>query len=80
MDERDGDESTDEEYTYRITLHSECDKVQPLTEIIIGEKTVKCLIDSGAGVNVIDSFSFNQLTFYLPQRRFMDIGLPSRNQ
>ena len=61
VDKRDGDESTDEEYTYRITLHSVRDKVQPLTEVIIEDKTVKCLIDSGAGVNVIDSCSFNQL-------------------
>jgi len=48
VDERDGDESTDEEYTYLITLHSNRDKVQRL-------------IDSGAGVNAIDSCSFNQL-------------------
>ena len=48
MDERDGDESTDEEYTYRITLHSVRDKVQPLTEVIIGDRRVKCLIESGA--------------------------------
>ena len=61
MDERDGDESTDEEYTYCITLHSVRDKVQPLTEVIIGDRTMKCLIESGAGVNVIDSCSFNQL-------------------
>ena len=61
MDERDGDESTDEEYTYRITLHSVRDKVHPLTEVIIGDRTVKCLIESGAGMNVSDSCSFNQL-------------------
>ena len=61
MDEKDGDESTDEEYTYRITLHSMRDKIQPFTEITIGGKRVKCLIDSGAGVNVIDTCSFNQL-------------------
>ena len=61
LDDRDGDESTDEEYTYRITLHSMRDKMQPLTEITIGNKTVTCLIDSGAGVNVIDTSSFNQL-------------------
>ena len=59
--EGDSDESTDEEYTYRITLHSVHDKAQPLTEVIIGEKTVKCLIDSGAGVNVIDTYTFNQM-------------------
>lgn len=59
--EGDSDESTDEEYTYRITLHSVRDKAQPLTEVIIGEKTVKCLIDSGAGVNVIDTYTFNQM-------------------
>ena len=35
--------------------------MQPLTEVIIGDKTVKYLIDSGAGVNVIDSGSFNHL-------------------
>ena len=56
-----GDDSTDEEYTFRITLHSMRDKIQPLTEVTIGGKTVKCLIDSGAGVNVIDTCSFNQL-------------------
>ena len=61
VDERDGDESTDEEYTYRITLHSVRDKVHPLTEVIIGDRTVKCLIESGAGMNVSDSCSFNQL-------------------
>ena len=61
VDEKDGDESTDEEYTYRITLHSMRDKIQPFTEITIGGKRVKCLIDSGAGVNVIDTCSFNQL-------------------
>lgn len=61
MDERDGDESTDEEYTYRITLHSVRDKVQPLTEVIVWDRTVKCLIESGVGVNVIDSCSFNKL-------------------
>ena len=61
VDERDGDESTDEEYTYRITLHSVRDQVQPLTEVIVWDRTVKCLIESGAGVNVIDSRSFNQL-------------------
>ena len=47
--EGDSDESTDEEYTYRITLHYVHDKAQPLTEVIIEGKTVKCLIDSGAG-------------------------------
>ena len=31
------------------------------TEVAIGGKTVKCLIDSGAGLNVIDTCSFNQL-------------------
>ena len=61
MVERDGNESTDEEYTYRITLHFVHDKVQPLTEVIIGNRTMQCLIDSGAGVNVIDSCSFDQL-------------------
>ena len=61
VDEKDGDESTDEEYTYRITIHSVRGKVQPLTEVAIGGKTVKCLIDSGAVVNVIDTCSFNQL-------------------
>ena len=61
LDDKDGDESTDEEYTYRITLHSMHDKMQPLTEITIGNKTVTCLIDSGAGVNVIETSSFNQL-------------------
>ena len=29
-DEKGGDESTNEEYTYRITLHSVHDKIQPL--------------------------------------------------
>ena len=61
MEDRDGDESTDEEYTYRITLHPMRDKMQPLTEITIGNKVVTCLIDSGAGVNVIDTSPFNQL-------------------
>ena len=61
VDERDGDESTNEEYICRITLLSVRDKGQPLTEVMIGHRTVKCLIDSGAGVNVIDSCSFNQL-------------------
>ena len=61
VDERDGNESTDEEYTYRITLHSMRDKMQPFTAVTIGGKRVKCLIDSGAGVNVIDTCSFNQL-------------------
>ena len=37
------------------------DKIQPLTEITIGDKTVTCVIDSGAGVNVIDTCSFNRL-------------------
>ena len=55
------DESTNEEYTYRITLHCVCDKAQPLTEVIIGEKTLKCLIGSGAGVNVVDTYTFNQM-------------------
>ena len=31
VDENDDDDSTDEEYTYRITLHLMCDKLQPLT-------------------------------------------------
>jgi len=61
LDDKDGDESTDEEYTYRITLHSMRDKMQPLTEITIGNKTVPCLIDSGPGVSVSDTSSFNQL-------------------
>jgi len=61
MDEKGGDESTDEEYTYRITLHSMRDKIQPFTAVTIGGKRVKCLIDSGAGVNVINTCSFNQL-------------------
>jgi len=52
VDDKVGDESTDEEYTYRITLHSMRDKIQPLTEITIGNNTVTCLFDSGAGVNV----------------------------
>ena len=54
-------ESTNEEYTYRFTLHSVRDKAHPLTEVIIEGKTVKCLIDSGAGVNVIDTYTFNQM-------------------
>ena len=58
---KDGDDSTDEEYTYRITLHSMRYKIQPLTEVTIGGKKVKCLIDLGAGVNVMDTCSFNQL-------------------
>ena len=61
MDEKGGDESTDEEYTYRITLHSMRDKIQPFTAVTIEGKRVKCLIDSGAGVNVINTCSFNQL-------------------
>ena len=61
MDERDDNESTDEEYTYRITLHSMRDKVQPLNVVVIGDEKVKCLIDSGAGVNVTDSCLFNPL-------------------
>ena len=61
MGDGDSDESTDEEYTYRVTLHSVRDKAQPLTEVIIEGKTVKCLIDSGAGVNVIDTYTFNQI-------------------
>jgi len=52
LDDKDGDESTDEEYTLRITLHSMRDKMQPLTEIAIGNETVTCLIDSGVEVNV----------------------------
>ena len=55
-----GDDSTDE-YTYHITLHFMQDKIQPLNEVNIEGKTVKCLIDLGAGVNVIDPCSFNQL-------------------
>ena len=55
------DESTDEECTYRITLHLMRDKIQQLTEITIGDKTVTCLIDSGTGVNVIDTCFFNRL-------------------
>ncbi|KAL9982765.1 hypothetical protein ACROYT_G004862 [Oculina patagonica] len=61
VEEKDSDESTDEEHTYRITLHSMRDKIQPFTAVTIGGKKVKCLIDSGAGVNVIDTCSFNQL-------------------
>ena len=61
VDDRDGDESTHEEYTYCITINSVRDKLQPQTEVVIGGKTVKCLIVSGAGVNVIDACSFNQL-------------------
>jgi len=61
MDEKGGDESTDEEYTYCITLHSMRDKIQPFTAVTIEGKRVKCLIDSGAGVNIIDTCSFNQL-------------------
>ena len=59
--EEDSGESTDEEYTYRIALHSVRDKAQPLTEVIIEGKTVKCLIDSEAGVNVVDTYTFNQM-------------------
>ena len=40
VDGKDDDESTDEEHTYRITLHSKRDKIQPLTEITIGDKTM----------------------------------------
>jgi len=79
VSERDSDESTDEEYTYRITLHSVHDEAQPLTEMTIGGKTVKCLIDPGAGVNVIDTCTFNQLgniTFHLPQRGSMLFFFP----
>ena len=61
MGEGDSGESTDEEYTYRIALHSVRDKAQPLTEVIIEGKTVKCLIDSEAGVNVVDTYTFNQM-------------------
>ena len=83
MSERDSFESTDEEYTYRVTLHSVHDEAQPLTEMTIGGKTVKCLIDSGAGVNVIDTRTFNQLgniTFHLPQRGSTARNLPSAFQ
>ncbi|KAK3752457.1 hypothetical protein QZH41_007499 [Actinostola sp. cb2023] len=55
------DDSTDEEYTYHVTLHSLQDKGHPVSEVTIGNKTVKCLIDSGAGVNVIDSHAYNKL-------------------
>jgi len=44
--------------TYRITLHSMRDKIQPFTAVTIGGKRVN---DSGAGVNAIDTCSFNQL-------------------
>ncbi|KAK3751390.1 hypothetical protein QZH41_002583 [Actinostola sp. cb2023] len=59
------DDSTDEEYTYRVTLHSLQDKGDPVSEVTIGNKTVKCLIDSGAGVNVIDSHTYNKLNIPL---------------
>ncbi|KAK3727084.1 hypothetical protein QZH41_019742, partial [Actinostola sp. cb2023] len=59
------DDSTDEEYTYRVTLHSLQDKGHPVSEVTIGNKTVKCLIDSGAGVNVIDSHTYNKLNIPL---------------
>ncbi|KAK3754982.1 hypothetical protein QZH41_004427 [Actinostola sp. cb2023] len=59
------DDSTDEEYTYHVTLHSLQDKGHPVSEVTIGNKTVKCLIDSGAGVNVIDSHTYNKLNIPL---------------
>ena len=70
VEEKDDDDSTDEKCTYQVTLHSMRDKIsipcvtkcsRRLTEITIGDKTVTCLIDSGTGVNVIDTSFFNQL-------------------
>ncbi|KAK3740432.1 hypothetical protein QZH41_004600 [Actinostola sp. cb2023] len=40
-------------------------KGHPVSEVTIGNKTVKCLIDSGAGVNVIDSHTYNKLNIPL---------------
>ena len=70
VEEKDDDESTDEKCTYKGSLHSIRNKIsipcvtkcsRRQTEITIGDKTVTCLIDSGAGVSIIDTCSFNQL-------------------
>lgn len=61
MDEKASNESSDEEYASGITLSSIESKGNPVSEVIIKSKPVKCLIDSGAGVNVIDAKTYNQL-------------------
>ena len=45
--------------TLTVSVSIPCVTKYSRTDIIIGDKT--CLIDSGAGVNVIDTCSFNQL-------------------
>ena len=60
--EKESDESSDEEYAFSVTLHSVQNKGYPVSEVIIGNKSVKCLIDSGAGVNVIDSKTYSEMS------------------
>ena len=61
LGKRDSDECTGEEYTYSITRHSVLDEAQLSTEVTIGGKTVKWLIDSEARVNVNDTCTFDQV-------------------
>lgn len=53
-------ESTDEEYVYNFSVLPIATN-KPNTEVMIGETSVKCLIDSGAGVNIIDLKTFNTM-------------------
>nr|XP_002730526.1 PREDICTED: uncharacterized protein K02A2.6-like [Saccoglossus kowalevskii] len=46
--------SSDDDYAYHITVSSISTNQQPDTKIDIDGQTVKCIIDSGAGTNVLD--------------------------
>nr|XP_006822924.1 PREDICTED: uncharacterized protein K02A2.6-like [Saccoglossus kowalevskii] len=55
------DNSTDDEYVYHISVSPVIDKFQPHTQVMLAGQPVKCLIDSGAGINIIDEQTLQQI-------------------
>ena len=63
--EKESDESSDEEYAYGVTINSVKSKKYPTSKVTIRNKTVEFLIDSGAGVNIMDSETYNNINLPL---------------
>ena len=63
--EKESDESSDEEYAYGVTINSVKSKKYPTSKVTIRDKTVEFLIDSGAGVNILDSETYNNINLPL---------------
>ena len=63
--EKESDESSDEEYAYGVTINSVKSKKYSTSKVTIRNKTVEFLIDSGAGVNIMDSETYNNINLPL---------------